>query len=376
MDNRKHTIGVFLDYSKAFDTVNHDILLSKLSHYGVRGIALEWYRSYLTNRKQYVSLDGFDSELLSVTHGVPQGSLLGPLLFIVYINDFQLSSNVLSFILFADDSSVFLSHENPQTLSERMNLELTNVTAWIHANTLSLNIQKTSYMLFSNSLRELPDRVILTDVQVDRVNSTKFLGLHIDDKLSWKLHIDSISKLLSRNAGVMYKLKFVFPKSILCMLYSTLILPYLNYGVLAWGNSLKTQTKKLFLVQKRVVRIINNSSFLAHTNNLFYQSKLLKVDDIYHLQLGCIMYKLNAGGLPQALATIFTKNHQVHTYFTRQASAFHLPSVRTKLALNSLIYIGPKYWNSLDSNITKAVSLSIFKCKLKHFLLDKYCVES
>ena len=121
LDNRKHTIGVLLDYSKAFDTVNHYILLSKLSHYGVRGIALEWYRSYLTNRKQYVSLDGFDSELLNVTHGVPQGSLLGPLLFVVYINDFHLSSSVLSFILFADDSSVFFSHENPHILFNREN---------------------------------------------------------------------------------------------------------------------------------------------------------------------------------------------------------------------------------------------------------------
>ena len=321
-------------------------------------------------------MNGIVSGLQNVTCGVPQGSLLGPLLFILCINDFQYSSDVLSFILFADDSSIFFSHNNSQTLLETVNLELSNISAWIYANKLSLNLKKTNYMLFSNSLNMLPGDVSFNGVLIDRVTSTKFLGLYIDERLNWKIHINNLCKLLSRNAGVIHKLKFVLPQEILFILYSTLILPYINYGVLAWGKSLKTQLDKLFLVQKRIIRIICNVNFRAHTNILFYEHRILKLEDIYYMQLGSLMYDLNTGALPLALAKIFKKNNQVHTYATRHASAFHLPHARTKFTLNTLVCTGPRFWNSLDSSIAHAVSIFVFKRKLKLLFLSNYHVDS
>ena len=150
-----------------------------------------------------------------------------------------------------------------------MNSELKNIILWIHANKLSLNLQKTNYMLFSNSIKIVPGDVLFNNVRIERVTSTKFLGLYNDEKLNWKIHVDNLCKLLSKNVGVIYKLRSVFPQEVLFILYSTLILSYLNYGVLAWGNSLKTQIGKLFIVQKRAIRNIYNVNYRAHTNVLF-----------------------------------------------------------------------------------------------------------
>ena len=175
----------------------------------------------------------------NVTCGVPQGSLLGPLLFILYINDFQYSSDVLSFILFADDSNIFLSHKNPKVLLQTVNLELCNITAWIRANKLSLNKKKTNFMIFSNTITTLPGDISFNGVLIERVTSTKFLGLHIDEKLNWKIHINHLCKLLSKNTGVIHKLKSVLPQNILFMLYSTLILPILIMVCLHGANLIK-----------------------------------------------------------------------------------------------------------------------------------------
>ena len=372
IDNSLHTVGIFLDFSKAFDTINHNILLYKLSHYGIRGKALEWFRSYLSNRKQYVSLNDVNSEFRYVTCGVPQGSLLGPLLFIIYINDFCKSSDKLSFILFADDTNLFFSHRNPHTLVETINIELFKISQWIRANKLSLNFLKTKFMLFSKSIDSLPLNIVFDNNILENVPIIKFLGVIVDNKLSWKYHIDSICKTISRNIGVIKRLKSCLPMYSLLMLYSSLILPYLNYGLLAWGNTHQSFLDRLLLLQKRIIRIICDSTARSHTDPLFFNNKLLKINELYLYQLGQFMYKYDNKSLPSAFDSMFFKNQSVHNYPTRQSNEFHLPLLRTLLAQNTFIYDGPKFWNTIDIDIKNVPSLNSFKRKLKLYLLQRY----
>ena len=371
-DTSSHSVGLFLDYSKAFDTINHDILLYKLNHYGIRGKALEWFRSYLSHRKQFVSLNGSNSNFHSIKCGVPQGSLLGPLLFILYINDFCRSSNVMSFILFADDTTLFYSHHDPIQLVNIINSELQKLTQWIRANRLSLNLQKTKYMLFSHTLSSLPSDIFFDNSPLEKVSNIKFLGVIIDDKLSWKFHLDKICRIISRNIGVINKLKNCLPNKSLLTLYSSLILPYLNYGLLAWGNACQTLLDKIILLQKRVIRIISHTHFLAHTDPLFFDNKVLKINDLFLYQLGLFMYDYKHNVLPAVFNSMFQFNQSIHSYPTRHSGDIHLPLLRTRLAQHSYSYEGPKFWNSLPEIVKTAPFKNCFKKRLKTYLLKKY----
>ena len=167
-----------------------------------------------------------------------------------------------------------------------INSELTKVTQWVRSNKLSLNFQKTKYMLFSNTLDTLPKHIIFDGISLENVTQIKFLGLTVDNKLSWKHHIDNICITISRNIGIINKLKHYLPLPSLLMIYSSLILPYLNYGILAWGNAHQTLLHRILLLQKKSLRIICNFAKRSHTDSLFFENKILKVQDLYSLQLG------------------------------------------------------------------------------------------
>ena len=220
-------IGIFLDLSKAFDTINHQILLYKLKTYGIRGTAYSWFENYLSNRSQYVSFKSNESAKLEIRCGVPQGSILGPLLFLIYINDIIRSSPILTYILFADDTNLFYSHKNINTLINTFNSELSKISQWFKCNKLSLNINKTCTMHFSNSRiynYDLNSPILVDGSPLNVKDSTKFLGLTLDSHLSWDNHIHNICNSISKAIGVLYKLKYFLDEKTLFMLYNTSIL--------------------------------------------------------------------------------------------------------------------------------------------------------
>ena len=257
--------------------------------------------------------------------GVPQGSILGPLLFILYVNDITGTSNVLDFILFADDTTILYSHENIESQISVVNAELEEVSNWFKTNKLSVNASKTNYMILGTShmTSVKPQQhfnVILDDTVLDKVKCTKFLGVLIDENLTWKCHIDCVSKTLSRNIGIMNKLKYFIPGRILYSLYCTFILPYVNYGILIWGNTCKVYLDKLIKLQKWPIRTISNSHYRSHTQPLFAKHNILKVNDMYSLELGVFMYKYSTNDLPGIFNDFFTKRSDIHGYQTRHVN--------------------------------------------------------
>jgi len=198
IDNKLFAIGIYIDLKKAFDTVNHKILLDKLNFYSIRGKSLDWFSDYLTNRTQITKINNIISSSKPITHGVPQGSILGPLLFILFINDLTSCSKILDYILFADDTNSLYFNDNFANLISIVTTELTKLYNWFSANKLTLNLDKCNYMLFGNKVMDAENpTVLINNIILNRVNSTKFLGVHIDDKLTWNIHINEVSKTIS-----------------------------------------------------------------------------------------------------------------------------------------------------------------------------------
>ena len=376
IDKNEYAIGVFIDLAKAFDTLDHNILLKKLEHYGIRGIALSWFSNYLQNRKQYVLTNNTSSHVMQVTCGIPQGSILGPLMFILYINDLMHCSNILKFILFADDTNLFFSHKNINTLTTTMNTELAKLSDWFKANKLSLNVMKTNYIFFGNRKHKvdgIAPVIKIDSIAITEAQSVKFLGVIIDSGLSWKTHVDHIKANVSKGVGIMNKVRTYLSKKTLLLLYYTLIYPYLQYCNIVWGMAKDSVLGKLFIMQKRAVRICTNSICRAHSGPLFKQLGLLKLCDINVYQTALFMHKVKNKLLPDSCMHYVSVSTVARPYMTRNNSFFDKNRYRTDIRLNSIAIRGPKIWDDITPiQIHDCRSHGEFSKTLKASLIHKY----
>ena len=308
LENGNYVIGVFLDFSKAFDTVDHKILLAKLCHYGIRGSALDWFSSYLTNSKQFVTYNNERSELMNINCGAPQGSILGPLLFLIYINDL---TNVCKFIMpifFADDSNLFQDGESLNEIENILNEELNEIMKWLKVNKLTLNVDKTQCMLFTRKKCNTKLSIKIENSFLTQVTKTKFLGIIIDEKLNWKDHILYISNKISKATGVIIKARMLGKRALLSLNYS-LVYPYLTYCCKVWGATYLYNIEILNKLQKKAMRIICSQSKYAHTEPVYKELKILDVKNIYNYLVGQFMFRYQNNLLPDVFDSYFIRNN-------------------------------------------------------------------
>ena len=367
------------------------MLLRKLSHYGIRGTTLKWFESYLTNRHQFVTVNGIDSDKKPIRYGVPQGSILGPLLFIIYINDLPCISNLARFILYADDANIIVTGDTV----EEVNMKIAQITrlliAWVDSNGLSLNLKKTHYMVFTrHRIDSEKIDVNIAGTKIKRVTEARFLGVILDEKLTWSKHIAAIKTKMTRYTGIMYKLKSHLPIEIRVQLFHSFVQSYLNYCSLVWGFAAKVHIDSLFSKQKQGIRMVmpgyvnyfyRDGDLPAHTQASFCEHKILTVHGIIVKNALLLMHKMKyfpdtvpnsikqlfPSSLPSADSTHESCNDWFNTYNSSHYRA-------------SIFYKGPMLAitnsNRDITSLPSLFSLNIYKSNAKRILLEQQSIRN
>ena len=372
MDKGMTNMVVFLDLAKAFDTVSHSILLRKLELYGVRGTSLNWFTSYVSNRQQQCIVGSSTSQSERVWCGVPQGSILGPLLFLLYINDLPTCLLHTKPHMYADDTILSAASTSTSELENKLNNDLFSVRKWLLANKLSLNVAKTEYMLIGSHFRlsnlGKPHSIVIGDKKITRVKHTAYLGVHLDESLKWDEHINQLCSKISRAISGLRQARDFVSTDVLKMIYNALIQPHFDYCDAVWGNLSSGLAARSQRLQNRAARIITAQGYDVRSAHILNELNWDVLATRRDKRLSLLMYDAINHNVPEYISELFPPMSTSNPYKTRlresslKIDITHIP--KTDHYKNSFSYRGATHWNSLPVDMKSSVSKANLKRKL------------
>lgn len=371
IDSKKITLGVFVDLKKAFDTVSHAILLLKLYHLGISGSAFKVLESYLSNRCQIVKIGEVQSGPQKITYGVPQGSILGPLLFLIYINSIHEIGLNGDIALYADDTSLFYSGTSIGLIIEQAQHDLNLLQSWLKSNLLTVNASKTNYIIFAAKNKNIGQHSNLhIDGQIlKRVHQEKYLGLILDDQLTWKPHIEKIKHKLTSLTGALRGIVPCLPRHVRYTIYNSMIKSHLDYLIEVWGTAARSNLQILQTAQNKIIKTLFKYNYLTSTEKIYKETQLMNLHQMYRYNTCILIRKILTKDIHSQI--IFTKRAQTYKILTRQANNICLSQPRTKYGKRNIMYEGANLYNKLPKDIKEIKSSNIYKKTLKKYILNE-----
>ena len=369
-NNKEYTLAAFLDISKAFDSVNHNLLIEKIKDFGIGGNVLAWITNYLCKRKQYVVTAGNYSEKKITLCGVPQGSVIGPLLFLIYVNDIAELNLKSKISLFADDTVIYISSKDINYVKCQLQMDLDVISKWCCYNKLSINVGKSKAMLFGNgygSCNVICPNLVLCDEVIGNVKSYNYLGIIIDENLTFNEHLLKIIRSVNNKLHLLSLLR----KQITCVcaiaVYKTMVLPLLEYGNVFLSSCSETNIKKIQYLQNRGLRIALKRNWYAHVNRMHLDANILPVEYRIKLSIAKLMFSMKN-------SCNFRDERQLSTRL-HDDILFIVPFPNSERFKNSIVYKGPVIWNSLPSYLKSIENQASFNISLKSHFWNNFIAD-